>query len=86
MDIFVANFDEKVREDDLKELFSDFGRVDDVTIWYNSRTGESDGFGFVDMPNDREAEEAIEKLNGRWWNGKRLKVNEKRSRRTSRYE
>lgn len=39
MDILVANFDEGVREDDLKELFSEFGTVDNVTIWFNSRTG-----------------------------------------------
>ena len=84
MTLFVANFDESVTEDDLKELFWEFGTVDDVTIWYNSRTGESEGFGFIDMPNDSEAEEAIERLNGRRWNGKRLKVNKKLSRRTGR--
>jgi RNA recognition motif-containing protein len=77
MDIFVANFDEDVREDDLKKLFSEFGTVDNVTIWFNSRTGESNGFGFVDMPDDWEAKEAIESLNRRWWNGRRLKVNAK---------
>jgi RNA recognition motif-containing protein len=84
MEIFVANFEETVREDDLKELFSEFGAVDDVTIWYSSRTGESEGFGFVDMPSDSEAEEAIEKLSGRRWNGRRLKVSKKRSRRGDR--
>jgi cold-inducible RNA-binding protein len=80
MTIFVANFDNETDESDLQTLFENFGTVEDVYIMTDRRTGDQLGYGFVEMPNDREAEEAIAKLDGRRWNGRRLKVNQKRSR------
>ena len=80
MNIFVANFDEDIREDDLEELFEKYGPVRNVTIWFNSRTNQSDGWGFVEISDDSDAERAIERLTGRWWNGRRLKVSKARSR------
>ena len=77
MEIFVANFDTDTDEEDLKALFSQYGRVTSVDIWENSSKG---GYGFVHMPDGLEASEAIDGLNGRWRNGRKLKVNKKRER------
>jgi RNA recognition motif-containing protein len=80
MELFVANFGKKTTEDELKELFSDHGLVNDVTIVVDWETGESKGYAFVSMPDYREAEKAIARLDGSFWNGRRLKVNQKRKR------
>jgi RNA recognition motif-containing protein len=74
MNIYVANFDEQVNEDDLEHIFEKYGRVESVSVWMDFDTGKSRGFGFVEMPDEWEAERAIEKINGRWWYGKRLKA------------
>jgi RNA recognition motif-containing protein len=81
MTIFVANFDSDTEESDLRTLFENFGVVNDVHIACNWRTGEQLSYGFIEMPNDGEAERAIEKLDGKRWNGRRLKVSEKQERR-----
>jgi RNA recognition motif-containing protein len=81
MTIFVANFDHDTEEADLRILFEKFGTVNDVHIASDWRTGDSLGYAFVEMPFDGEAEYAIEKLDDRWWNGRRLKVSEKQERR-----
>jgi RNA recognition motif-containing protein len=82
MTIFVANFDSDIEEYDLEEhdlkvVFENFGTVNDVYICADRKTGESLGYVFFELPFDGEAEYAIEKLDGRRWNGRRLKVNEK---------
>ena len=81
MTIFVANFDPETEEADLKELFGDFGKVNDVHICMDWRTGEPLGYAFIEMPLDGEAEDAIRTLDGKRWNGRRLKVSEKQERR-----
>jgi RNA recognition motif-containing protein len=81
MTIFVANFDSKTEESDLRELFEHFGVVNDVHIPCDWRTGEQLSYAFVEMPFDGEAEYAIEKLDGKRWNGRFLKVREKEERR-----
>jgi RNA recognition motif-containing protein len=81
MTIFVANFGKETKESDLKELFEEYGTVRDVEIRHHWETGESLGYAFVLMSRDREAEHAIYALDGRWWNGRRLKVNQKQERR-----
>jgi RNA recognition motif-containing protein len=81
MTIFVANFDLKTEEVDLKELFEDFGKVNDVHLCRDWKTGETLGYAFIEMPFDGDAEWAIEKLDGKQWNGRRLKVCEKQERR-----
>jgi RNA recognition motif-containing protein len=83
MEIFVANFKDEIEEVDLERLFGKYGEVTDVEIICNWRTGESAGYAFVEMPDDDDAEFAIEQLNGHWWNGRRLKVNKKRERRSN---
>ncbi|MGB0929861.1 MAG: RNA recognition motif domain-containing protein, partial [Chitinophagales bacterium] len=63
MNIFVAKLNFDTTEEDLRDLFEEFGAVDTVKIVMNRDTGRSKGFGFVEMPNDDEAGAAIEELN-----------------------
>ena len=56
MNIFVANFNNKITEDELEQLFDQYGTVDKVIIWTDWDTGESKGFEFVEMPNEFAAE------------------------------
>ena len=78
--LFVANFPDHVNADDLEKLFRKYGKVCDVSIARNQRTGNSLGWGFVEMMEDDEAERAIAGLNWHEWFGQRLKVNEPRPR------
>lgn len=64
MNIFVSNISFKVRENALRELFSQYGKVERVKIIKDKETQRSKGYGFVEMPNDEEALKAIEGLNG----------------------
>ncbi|MFK7904149.1 MAG: RNA recognition motif domain-containing protein [Chitinophagales bacterium] len=63
MNIFVAKLNFDTTEDDLRDLFEEFGDVDSVKIVMNRDTGKSKGFGFVEMPKDDEAQAAIDELN-----------------------
>lgn len=78
--LFVANFEYHVNADDLEKLFKKYGKVCNVSIARNQRTGESLGWGFVEMDDDRDSERAVGGLNGREWFGQRLRVNEYRPR------
>jgi RNA recognition motif-containing protein len=80
MVIFVANFNKQTDEEDLRVLFSNYGTVIDVSMFRDRQTDEPLGYGFVEMPDDRDAERAITRLDGRWWNGRKLKVSERRPR------
>jgi RNA recognition motif-containing protein len=64
MNIFVSNISFKVREQSLKDLFSEFGEVSNVRIIKDKETRRSKGYGFVEMPSDSEANAAINALNG----------------------
>ncbi len=64
MNIFVSNISFKVREQSLKDLFSEFGEVSNVRIIKDKETRRSQGYGFVEMPSDNEANAAIAALNG----------------------
>jgi cold-inducible RNA-binding protein len=78
MKLFVANFDFETEESDLESLFENFGTVNDVYIATDRKTYEPVGYGFIEMPNDGEAQNAIAELDGRRWNGRLLRVSEKR--------
>ena len=84
MMIYVGNLDYTVTSDDLRTLFEEFGVVATAEIQVKTRTGQSRGFGIVEMPNDDEAKTAIEGLNNRDHHERPLKVNESRPRRTVR--
>jgi RNA recognition motif-containing protein len=76
--IFVGNFSFSTTEADLRQWFSQYGAVDSATVVTDRDTGRSRGFGFVEMPNNSEAEAAIAALNGRDSDGRALTVNEAR--------
>jgi cold-inducible RNA-binding protein len=80
MNIYVGNLSWSTSEEDLQKSFSAFGQVDSVAIIKDKYSGESRGFGFVEMPNKAEAEQAINSLNGTELNGRNLTVNEARPR------
>ena len=80
MNIFVGNLSKSVTEDDLVSLFSEFGQITSTKVIRDMFTQESKGYGFIDMPGLSEAQNAIEKLNTKEFMGKRLTVNEARSR------
>ena len=76
--IFVGNFSFSTTEADLRQWFSQYGSVDSASVVTDRDTGRSRGFGFVEMPNNSEAEAAIAALNGRDSEGRALTVNEAR--------
>jgi RNA recognition motif-containing protein len=78
MNIYVANISFRAREQDLKELFEQYGEVSSVKIVTDRETGRSRGFGFIEMPNDSEGKQAIAQLNGVDFNQRNLVVNEAR--------
>ncbi|HEC98289.1 MAG TPA: RNA-binding protein [Nitrospirae bacterium] len=80
MNIYVGNLPYNVTEDELKELFSEFGEVTTVNIITDKFSGQSKGFGFVEMTNDSEAEEAIKALDGSELKGRNIKVNQAKPR------
>jgi RNA recognition motif-containing protein len=75
MNIFVGSLPFSIEEADLKGFFEDYGAVDSVKIITDKFTGRSKGFGFVEMPNDAEAQKAIDELNGGTVEGRTIVVN-----------
>ncbi len=80
MNIYVGNLSFDTTEDNLREAFSNYGEVTSVNIITDKYSGESRGFGFVEMSNKSEAIEAINALNGQEMSGRTLNVNEARPR------
>lgn len=78
--IYVGNLPFDIREDDMKSIFEPYGQVERVSIVTDRDSGQSRGFGFVEMPNDEEGNKAIEALNGMSIGGRNLTVNEARPR------
>ena len=80
MNIYVGNLSGDVGNDDLRKAFETFGQVTSATVIKDKFSGESRGFGFVEMPSRDEAKSAIESLNGTDLKGQSLTVNEARPR------
>lgn len=78
--IFVGNLNFSTTEDQLRALFENYGVVERVSIMTDRDTGRSRGFGFVEMTNEAEADQAIAALNGNVLEGRTLNVNEARPR------
>jgi len=76
--IYVGNINYDANAEDLKELFSQYGEVLSAKIINDRETGRSKGFGFIEMESG--AESAIEELDGKEFQGRRLRVNEARPR------
>ena len=90
MNMYIGNLAYDVTENDLRNAFSEFGEVSSVKIIIDKFSGRSKGFGFVEMPSNSEADQAIKALNGKVLNGRSIKVNQakprgKRPRRRHRY-
>lgn len=80
MNIYVSNLSFNVQDDDLRGFFEGYGEVSSAKIITDKFTQKSRGFGFVEMPNDAEAQKAIAELNGGTVEGRNINVTEARPR------
>jgi len=80
MNIYVGNMSPETNEDDLRQAFEVFGQVESVNIIKDRFSGESRGFGFVEIPSKNEAQNAITEMNGKDLKGNTINVNEARPR------
>jgi RNA recognition motif-containing protein len=80
MNIYVGNLAYSVTEDELRDAFAEFGEVSSVNIIMDKFSGQSKGFGFVEMANNSEADEAIKALNESPMKGRNLRVNQAKPR------
>jgi RNA recognition motif-containing protein len=80
MNIYIGNLSQEVTEDDLREAFESFGNITSVKVIKDRFSGESRGFGFVEMPDKQEATSAMESLNGADLKGKKIMVSEAKPR------
>jgi RNA recognition motif-containing protein len=80
MNIYVGNLARVVTETDLRETFQAFGEVATTSVIKDKFSGESRGFGFVEMPKAEEAQKAISMLNGKDMKGRATTVNEAKPR------
>jgi RNA recognition motif-containing protein len=78
MNIYVGNLSNASTEDELRAAFEAFGQVTSATIIKDKFSGESRGFGFVEMPSKEEAQAAIDKMNGQDLGGRSIRVSEAR--------
>jgi len=81
MNIYVGQLPYSVSEDQLRELFTEFGEIAGINIIKDRFSGQSKGFGFVEMPNNSEADKAIKALNKSLLGGREIKVNQAEQRR-----
>jgi RNA recognition motif-containing protein len=80
MNIFVGSLPFKLSDSELRELFEKYGEVSSAKIINDRETGRSKGFGFVEMPDDEQAQKAIEELNGSDLKGRSIVVNQSEER------
>jgi len=80
MNIYVGNLSNDVTDEDLRQQFEEFGQVESATVIKDKFSGESRGFGFVEMPSKEEASAAIAGLQERDLKGRKINVNEARPR------
>ncbi len=80
MKIFVGNLSFQSTDESIRSLFAEHGNVDEVALITDRDTGRPRGFGVVTMPNDEEANAAIEAINGRDVDGRTLNVNQAKPR------
>ena len=80
MSIYVGNLSYDVTQDDLSEVFAEYGTVKRVQLPTDRETGRPRGFGFVEMNNEAEEQKAIDALDGAEWMGRDIKVNKAKPR------
>lgn len=74
--LFIGNLDYSVTKEELEKMFGEFGTVVDAVIIIDRETRRSRGFGFVEFASEEEAKKAIEAMNGKDINGRKINVNE----------
>lgn len=80
MTIYVGNLSFQATEEDLREVFSDYGEVTRISLPTDRETGRKRGFAFVEMKDDASEDAAIAELDGAEWLGRELKVNKAKPR------
>ncbi|OGP79560.1 MAG: RNA-binding protein [Deltaproteobacteria bacterium RBG_16_49_23] len=80
MNIYVGNLSSDVTDETIREAFKSFGEVTSARVVKDKYNGQSRGFGFVEMPEQAQAQTAIKSLNGQELLGKQISVNEARAR------
>lgn len=81
MNIYIGQLPYNVSEDELKEIFTEYGEIASLNLVKDRFSGQSKGFGFIDMPNNSEADQAIKALNKTMLKGREIKVNQAEERR-----
>jgi len=76
MNVYVGQLPYNVNEEELMEIFTEFGEVASINLIKDRFSGQSKGFGFIDMPNNSEADKAIKALNKSMLKGREIKVNQ----------
>ncbi len=74
MNIYIGNLPHVTTTDDLKLLFEEFGETENIKVIKDRFSGQSKGYGFVEMPSNSDADKAIKALNGNAFNGNYIKV------------
>ena len=80
MNIYIANLPYSTDRDQLREIFAAYGEVASARVVTDRETGRSKGFGFVEMPDNAQAQAAVDALNGSEVGGRKVVVNEARPR------
>lgn len=80
MTIYIGNLPYEVSDEDVEDVFKDYGSVKSVYLPTDRETGKMRGFGFVEMEDEAKEQEAIEALNEADWMGRKLRVNKARPR------
>jgi RNA recognition motif-containing protein len=81
MNIYIGQLPYTMTEDEVREMFSEYGEIASLNLIMDRYSGQSKGFGFIDMPNNSEADKAIKALNKSMLNGREIKVNQAEERR-----
>ncbi len=81
MNIYLGQLPYNVNEDELREIFSEYGEIASMNLVKDRFSGQSKGFGFIEMPNNSEADKAIKALNKSMLKGREIKVNQAEERR-----
>ena len=81
MNIYIGQLPYSVTEEELREMFLQFGEVSSLNLIMDKYSGQSKGFGFIEMPNNSEADQAIKGLNKSMLKGREIKVNQAEERR-----
>ena len=80
MNIYVGNLSYDTDDQALREVFEKYGSVDSVNVSFDKFSGRSKGFGFIEMPDNSEAQTALDELDGKELDGRNIKVNQAKPR------